>query len=124
MEGLRPKIPESARRRIGIGDTLRARRDELDLSLAVVSDKTKIRRGLLDAIEREDYPLLPAPIFTRGFLRSYCQCLDMDPDPIVLAYDRAFRADEDEDAEPRRFGVGARPDPWSRMKSSVLRLLS
>ncbi len=124
MEGHRPRIPESARRRIGIGDTLRARRDELDLSLAAVSESTKIRRGLLDAIEREDYTLLPAPIFTRGFLRSYCRCLDMDPDPIVLAYDRAFRADEEEPAEVRRFGVGARPDPWTRMMSSVMRLLS
>ncbi len=124
MEGLRPRISESAKRRIGIGDTIRARRDELDLSLAAVSETTKIRRGLLDAIEREDYSLLPAPIFTRGFLRSYCRCLEMDPDPIVLAYDRAFRPGDDEPAEPRRFGVGARPDPWTRMMSSVMRLLS
>lgn len=123
MEGLRPRISESAKRRIGIGDAIRARRDELDLSLAAVSETTKIRRGLLDAIEREDYALLPAPIFTRGFLRSYCRCLAMDPDPIVLAYDRAF-VTEDETVEPRRFGVGARPDPWTRMMSSVMRLLS
>ncbi len=40
-------------------------------------------------MEAENWARLPAPAFTRGYLRAYAKLLDIDPDVVANAFDAA-----------------------------------
>ncbi len=68
------------------GEELRRERLIRDVSLEEISASTKISIRLLTALEKSDVSKLPAPVFTRGFIRSYARHLGLDPDEMVNAY--------------------------------------
>jgi cytoskeleton protein RodZ len=85
------------------GEELRRERLIRDVSLEEISAATKISVRLLQALEASDLSRLPAPVFTRGFIRAYSRHLGIDPDEMV----NAFLADtgparEGEDALPKK----------------------
>ncbi|HEY8489520.1 MAG TPA: helix-turn-helix domain-containing protein [Dehalococcoidia bacterium] len=63
----------------GLGDRLREAREAKGLSLEAVERETRISRRYLQALETENLEALPAPVYARGFLRSYAQFLGLDP---------------------------------------------
>jgi cytoskeletal protein RodZ len=69
------------------GEELRLRREELGLSIEDVSQKVRIPEEFVDALERGDLIRLPAPCYVRGFLRSYCQFLALDPGRYQTCYE-------------------------------------
>jgi cytoskeletal protein RodZ len=68
------------------GEELRRERLIRDVSLEEISAATKISVRLLTALESSDVSKLPAPVFTRGFIRAYARHLGLDPDEMVNAY--------------------------------------
>ena len=70
----------------GLGVELREARRARALSLDEVQRATRIAHRYLEALEQEDFAALPAPVFARGFLRSYAQYLGLDPAPLVARY--------------------------------------
>jgi len=68
------------------GDDLRRERIVREVSLEEISAATKISLRLLSALERSDLSKLPAPVFTRGFIRAYCLHLGLDPVEKINAY--------------------------------------
>jgi cytoskeletal protein RodZ len=68
------------------GEELRRERLIRDVSLDEISASTKISIRLLTALEASDVKKLPAPVFTRGFIRAYSRHLGLDPDEMVNAY--------------------------------------
>jgi cytoskeletal protein RodZ len=68
------------------GDELRRERIVREVSLEEISAATKISLRLLSALERSDLAKLPAPVFTRGFIRAYCLHLGLDPVEKINAY--------------------------------------
>ena len=68
------------------GEELRRERLIRDVSLEEISAATKISVRLLTALESSDVSKLPAPVFTRGFIRAYSKHLGLDPDEMVNAY--------------------------------------
>ncbi len=68
-----------------IGDQLAARRRERGLSLEDVERDIRINPLYLEALEREDWESLPAPIYARGFMRSYARYLGLDPAAAAAA---------------------------------------
>ena len=62
-----------------LGEWLRQRREELDISLEQAEADTRIRLRYLEALESEAYDALPDPVVGRGFLRNYAAYLDLDP---------------------------------------------
>ncbi|MFN8521970.1 MAG: DUF4115 domain-containing protein [Chloroflexota bacterium] len=65
------------------GDTLRQAREDLGASLEDAERETHIHRRYLDALENEEAGKLPAQVYTRGFIRTYCQYLGLNPDAMV-----------------------------------------
>ncbi len=63
---------------VRLGDLLREARLSRALTLADVERDTRINREYLDALEHERYEVLPAPVYARGFLRSYARHLGLD----------------------------------------------
>lgn len=69
--------------RLRLGEWLRATRMRRGFSLAEIERDTRINRLYLEALEEEHYEVLPAPVYTRGFLRSYARALGLDPDEAI-----------------------------------------
>jgi cytoskeleton protein RodZ len=68
------------------GEELRRERLIREVSLDEISASTKISVRLLTALESSNVDKLPAPVFTRGFIRAYSRHLGLDPDEMVNAY--------------------------------------
>lgn len=79
MDKTRPSGPS-------FGDELRRERLLREVALEEISEATKISLRLLTALERSDLAKLPAPVFTRGFIRAYCLHLGLDPVEKINTY--------------------------------------
>ncbi len=71
---------------LGIGMELRDARLARGVTIDDAQRATRISRRYLEALEAEDFAALPAPVFARGFLRSYAQFLGIDPTELVLRF--------------------------------------
>jgi len=76
------------------GEELRREREIRGISLKEISDATKISKRFLEAIERNDHKTLPAPVFTRGFVREYARYLGLNSEDIVNRYNFAAAGDD------------------------------
>src|SRR5580765_6181195 len=85
-----PQISELA----AFGEELRREREIRGISLKEIADATKISKRFLEAIERNDHKTLPAPVFTRGFVREYARYLGLSSDDIVNRYNYAAAGDD------------------------------
>ena len=70
-----------------VGDYLRDLRDRRGISLEEISRVTRVASGYLQALESDRFSALPPPVFTRGFIRAYCQALGESPDEALARYD-------------------------------------
>jgi cytoskeletal protein RodZ len=71
---------------VHIGQILRAAREDLQLSHKDLAAKTLIRDGLLAAIEAADIDQLPEPVYMRGLIRRYGDCLGLDGEALAIQY--------------------------------------
>jgi len=67
----------------GLGEELRAAREARNLSLSDVSERIHIRTVYLQSLEDEDWGVIAAPVYVRGFLRTYSRFLGLDPESAV-----------------------------------------
>jgi cytoskeletal protein RodZ len=69
-----------------IGATLREARVRRRLTLQQVEEDTKIRVKYVQAMENEDFEVMPGPTYVKGFLRSYAAYLGLDARIILDEY--------------------------------------
>ena len=67
------------------GDELRAKREERGLSVDDVYRKLRIPADCVAALESGAAERLPAMCYTTGFLKTYCDYLELDPEPFLEA---------------------------------------
>ena len=73
------------------GNLLKTERERQKKSLADIENALKINIEYLRAIEKDNYQLLPADVFTKSYLRSYSKALGLEGDHILGLYDKQFR---------------------------------
>ena len=76
------------------GEELRREREIRGISLKEIADATKISQRFLDALERNDHRTLPAPVFTRGFVREYARYVGLNAEEMVNRYNFAAANDD------------------------------
>ena len=76
------------------GEELRREREIRGISLKEISDATKISKRFLDALERNDHKNLPAPVFTRGFVKEYARYVGLNVEEMVNRYNFAAANDD------------------------------
>lgn len=96
MSGVDQVTPPPA---VNFGEELRKEREMRTISLKEIADATKVSKRFLEAIERNDFRTLPAPVFTRGFVREYARYLGLNADDMVARYDEYIRAAEPSPSE-------------------------
>ncbi|MDH3643610.1 MAG: helix-turn-helix domain-containing protein, partial [Gammaproteobacteria bacterium] len=72
--------------REGPGETLQAARLAMEVSCREVAEALNLPIETVEAIEANDYERLPAPVFTRGYIRAYAKLLELDSDPVVARF--------------------------------------
>src|SRR5215212_4747915 len=82
------------------GEELRREREIRGISLKEIADATKVSKRFLEAIERNDHKTLPAPVFTRGFVREYARYLGLNADDMVNRYNYAAAGDLNVEKSP------------------------
>ncbi|MFA5808788.1 MAG: helix-turn-helix domain-containing protein [Thermoleophilia bacterium] len=73
-----------------IGTTLRDARVRRDISLQQAEEDTKIRVKYIQAMENEDFDILPAGTYVKGFLRTYADYLDLDYQLLIDEFNERF----------------------------------
>jgi flagellar biosynthesis protein FlhG len=73
------------------GPLLRAVRESQGVDLRDVSQRTKVGRAYLEAIERDDFTSLPAPVYVRGFVTELAKCLRLDAAQVSRTYVRRYK---------------------------------
>jgi len=77
-----PQVPQS------IGEALRRAREAAGLTLDDVSERTKIRPGILREVEADAHDRLPALTYSLGFVKAYARTVGMDPAAAAERYRR------------------------------------
>jgi cytoskeleton protein RodZ len=85
-----------------IGNSLREARLRQGLDLAEIEQATKIRSRYLRALEEEQFELLPAQTYVKGFLKAYADQLGLDGDLYVEEFNSRYAVGEEEPAPRTR----------------------
>ena len=72
------------------GQYLKKEREAKSISLDEISESTRIRKIFLEALENDDIDNLPADVFVKGFLRSYCNYVGLNATEVIVLY-KSFR---------------------------------
>lgn len=68
------------------GETLRKAREAKGLSCSQVAQRTRILVQIIEDMENNNFKRIPAAIYGRGFVKHYCECVDIDPIPLVQEF--------------------------------------
>jgi cytoskeletal protein RodZ len=123
-----PQQPAPLSELASFGEELRREREIRGISLKEIADATKISKRFLEAIERNDHKTLPAPVFTRGFVREYARYLGLNAEEMVNRYNYAAAGDDRIEKTPhlerlanvpapeKKRGI---PSPWARIDRNI-----
>jgi hypothetical protein len=98
---------------VGIGGALGEARTSSGLSIAQVSERTRIRETIIRSIELDDYSACGGDYYARGHIRAIARVVGTDPVPLIEEYDAAHMPPP-EPAEPAESadGPGWRLPGW------------
>src|SRR5215831_13688887 len=83
---------EPWRRCVSIGEALAEARGRAGLTVAEVSQRTRIRETIIRGIESDDYSACGGDFYARGNIRSIAHAVGADPEPLIGEYDAVLRA--------------------------------
>ena len=69
-----------------VGQQLKTAREHKQMSIHDVVSSTKINSQIIEAIERDDFNSIAVPVYAKGFIKLYAQCVEIDPAPLIQAY--------------------------------------
>jgi cytoskeletal protein RodZ len=98
-----------------LGDEFRSAREARGLTLSDVAEQIHIRSVYLNAIENEDWQSIGAPVYVRGFIRTYARFLALESEAAVAQFNQTIPAERPAPAnlpiqdERERSG----PSPWA-----------
>jgi Helix-turn-helix domain len=74
---------------VSVGETLAEARSRAGLSVAELSERTKIRGTVIQCIEQDDYDACGGDVFVRGYVRALASAVGIDARPLIREYDKA-----------------------------------
>ncbi len=72
---------------MGIGESLAEARGRAGLTVAQVSQRTRIRESIIRSIEQGDFTACGGDFYARGHIRSIASAVGIDPAPLISEYD-------------------------------------
>ena len=69
-----------------LGQKLRETREQYNFSIEQVARDTHISKQYLEALEQENFSVIPGETYIIGFLRNYAEYLSLNPEELVALY--------------------------------------
>lgn len=92
-----------------VGEQLRKAREAQNLTVYQAAEATKIRTDHIRALDEGNYDVFSAPVYIRGFVRSYGTFLKLDIPPLIESLNQELAMSAKHHAHPplmeRRRGV-------------------
>jgi len=73
-----------------IGEQLVKARISRKLTTSEIAAATRMKVQMVEALEREDFDEIAAPIYGKGFIRLYAEYVGLDPKPLIDEYMMRF----------------------------------
>ena len=107
-----------------LGAYLRQAREKSGLSTEDISTGSRIVPRLVSALEADRHDLLPAPVYVRGFIRTYCDLVGADPEEALQLYGAAAIPDPPLTVRPTAPPRAPAPPPRGWLRAAVGSLLA
>jgi len=72
------------------GAYLRKMRARRGMTLEELCERTKVKMEYIEALENENFSVLPSEVYVRGFIKAIAQSLNIPPEPALSSYMRAL----------------------------------
>ncbi|MDX1535641.1 MAG: helix-turn-helix domain-containing protein [Candidatus Spechtbacterales bacterium] len=84
-----------------LGEQLKQIREQADLTLEDISERTKIQLKYLERLEAEEFDKLPKLVYVRGFIQKWASACNVGSEELMLQFQRENQAllskNDDED---------------------------
>ena len=84
---------------MSLGNTLRAAREACGITTSELAARTHMLVQIVEGLEKEDFRRIPAPIYGRGFIKLYCEAVNLDPKPLQAEFMELFSRPKDASAQ-------------------------
>ena len=68
---------------IEFGKTLRSARETKGYTVSQIAETTHLKSSTIEGLENEDFSMIAAPIYGRGFVKLYCEAVGLESKPLV-----------------------------------------
>ena len=68
---------------IEFGKALRSAREAKGYTASQIAEMTHLKSQVVEGLENEDFSMIAAPIYGRGFVKLYCEAVGLEPKPLV-----------------------------------------
>jgi cytoskeletal protein RodZ len=86
-----------------IGEILREERVKHHLQLDELSQRTRIRKEYLQALEENAFSILPSATFVKGYIKTYANLFQIDHTPLLALLRRDYKESAVGTLVPREF---------------------
>lgn len=83
----------------GFGEALKQEREKQGITLEQAEEVTKIRKLYINALEEENFDILPPRVYASGFVKRYAIFLSLDPEAFVEEFKRLAYSEEEKEEE-------------------------
>jgi transcriptional regulator with XRE-family HTH domain len=107
---------------VTLGARMRQERERRNISIASISESTKILGALLEGLENDDVSRWPTGFYRRAFMRAYAKAIGVDADAALKEFLEQFPEPEDQvPSVPLSADIqtAAPPVPAGRMQTSA-----
>lgn len=77
-----------------VGEILKTAREAKGLTASELAQRTRIKRQQVEGLERDDFSVSPAPMYTKGFLKLLAQELDLNPAELLARFEDQLAQDK------------------------------
>jgi len=68
---------------VTVGECLKRKREELNISIKDLGDKLKIKADYLENLEKNNYEKLPPDVYAKGFIKSYAELVGFNAEKMI-----------------------------------------
>ncbi len=79
---------DPARESASPGRMIRLAREQAGFTIAELATQTKLARGTLEALERDDFSVLTEPVYVRGYYRKCARVLAVSEPELLAGYEK------------------------------------
>ena len=108
-----------------LGQILKEAREKKGVTASQAAAATRMKIQVVEALERDDFSRMAAPMYAKGFLKLYSEYLGLDPAPLIREYMDLHAPKErpslvPEEGAPQGGGAAERKKieiDWSKVKA-------